>query len=45
VDPYALVEVNRRSPMLWLVLAFAALVIVFGRLRERSPWLDWARAC
>jgi len=33
VDPYALVEVDRRSPMLWLVLAFAALVIVFGRLR------------
>jgi uncharacterized membrane protein len=33
VDPYALVEVDRRSPMLWLVLAFAGLVIVFGRLR------------
>jgi len=33
VDPYALVEVDRRSPMLWLLLAFAALVIVFGRLR------------
>jgi len=33
VDPYALVEVDRRSPMLWLVLGFAALVIVFGRLR------------
>jgi uncharacterized membrane protein len=33
VDPYALVEVDRRSPMLWLVLAFAVLVVVFGRLR------------
>jgi len=33
VDPYALVEVDRRSPMLWLVLAFSALVISFGRLR------------
>jgi uncharacterized membrane protein len=33
VDPYALVEVDRRSSMLWLVLAFSALVIVFGRLR------------
>lgn len=40
VDPYALVEVDRRSPMLWLLLAFAALVIVFGRLRgrARSHW-------
>src|SRR5215207_7820475 len=33
MDPYALVEVDRRSPMLWLLLVFAALVIVFGRLR------------
>jgi uncharacterized membrane protein len=33
VDPYALVEVDRRSSMLWLLLAFAGLVIVFGRLR------------
>src|SRR5215212_2474562 len=33
VDPYALVEVDRRSPILWLLVAFAALVIVFGRLR------------
>jgi len=33
VDPYALVEVDRRSPMLWLLFVFAALVIVFGRLR------------
>ncbi len=33
LDAYTLVEVDRRSPMLWLVLAFAALVVVFGRLR------------
>jgi len=33
VDPYALVEVDRRSPMLWLVVVFAALVVIFGRLR------------
>jgi len=33
VDPYALVEVDRRSPMLWLVLIFGALVVVFGRAR------------
>ena len=33
VDPYALVEVDRRSPILWLLLAFGGLVIVFGRLR------------
>jgi uncharacterized membrane protein len=30
---YALVDFERRSPMLWLALAFAALVIAFGRLR------------
>lgn len=33
VDRYALVEVDRRSPMLWLVLIFGALVVVFGRAR------------
>ncbi|MDQ3707817.1 MAG: YibE/F family protein [Actinomycetota bacterium] len=33
IDPYALVEVDRRMPMLWLVLAFGALVVVFGRAR------------
>ena len=33
IDPYALVEVDRRSPMLWLVLIFGALVVVFGRAR------------
>ena len=33
VDPYALVEVDRRSPMLWLVFIFGALVVVFGRAR------------
>ena len=30
---YTFVDFERRSPMLWLALAFAALVIVFGRLR------------
>ncbi len=33
VDPYALVEVDRRMPMLWLAVAFGALVVVFGRAR------------
>ena len=33
IAPYTLVEIDRRSPMLWLVIAFGALVIVFGRLR------------
>jgi len=33
IDPYALVEVDRRMPMLWLAMAFAALVVVFGRVR------------
>jgi uncharacterized membrane protein len=30
---HTLTDFERRAPMLWLVLAFAALVIVFGRLR------------
>ena len=30
---YNFVDFERRAPMLWLALAFAALVIVFGRLR------------
>jgi uncharacterized membrane protein len=30
---YSFVDFERRSPMLWLALAFAALVIAFGRLR------------
>lgn len=30
---YTLTDFERRLPMLWLVVAFAALVIVFGRLR------------
>lgn len=30
---YAFVDFERRTPMLWLALAFAALVIVVGRLR------------
>jgi uncharacterized membrane protein len=30
---YRLTDFERRSPMLWLAVAFAALVIVFGRLR------------
>ena len=30
---YTLTDFERRSPMLWLAIAFAALVILFGRLR------------
>lgn len=30
---YFLTDFERRSPMLWLAIAFGALVIVFGRLR------------
>ena len=30
---YTFVDFERRSPMLWLAIAFAALVIAFGRLR------------
>jgi uncharacterized membrane protein len=30
---YTLTDYERRSPMLWLAIAFAALVVLFGRLR------------
>jgi uncharacterized membrane protein len=30
---YTLVDFERRAPILWLALAFAALVVLFGRLR------------
>jgi uncharacterized membrane protein len=30
---YSLADFERRSPMLWLAIAFAVLVVVFGRLR------------
>jgi uncharacterized membrane protein len=30
---YALTDFERRAPLLWLAVAFAALVILFGRLR------------
>jgi uncharacterized membrane protein len=33
VPPYAFQDFERRAPMLWLAIAFAALVIVFGRVR------------
>jgi uncharacterized membrane protein len=31
--PYSFQDFERRAPMLWLALAFAALVVVFGRIR------------
>jgi uncharacterized membrane protein len=39
---YTFVDFERRSPMLWLVIAFAALVIVFGRLRGALSLLGLA---
>lgn len=33
VDPYSFSDYDRRGPMLWLLLAFAVIVVVFGRLR------------
>jgi uncharacterized membrane protein len=30
---YSIVDFERRAPMLWLAIAFAAIVIAFGRLR------------
>jgi uncharacterized membrane protein len=32
-DPYVFVEFERKLPLLWLALAFAALVVIFGRTR------------
>ena len=32
-DPYSFNDLDRRSPMLWLTIAFAAIVVVFGRAR------------
>lgn len=32
-DPYSFVDFDRRTPMLWLLLGFAAVVVAFGRLR------------
>jgi uncharacterized membrane protein len=39
---YNLTDFERRSPMLWLALAFAALVIAFGRLRGALSLLGLA---
>ena len=39
---YNFVDFERRAPMLWLALAFAALVIVFGRLRGALSLLGLA---
>ncbi len=33
LGPYSFADFDRRTPMLWLLLAFAAIVVVFGRLR------------
>lgn len=32
-DPYTFSDFDRRTPMLWLLVAFAAVVVLFGRLR------------
>lgn len=33
VSEYTIVDFERKAPLLWLTLAFAALVVLFGRLR------------
>jgi uncharacterized membrane protein len=33
LPPYSFADYERRSPMLWLAIAFAVLVVVFARLR------------
>jgi uncharacterized membrane protein len=32
-DPYSFSDFDRRAPMLWLLVGFAVVVVVFGRLR------------
>jgi uncharacterized membrane protein len=32
-EPYSFLDYDRRGPMLWLLLGFAAIVVIFGRLR------------
>ena len=33
VGPYSFADFDRRTPMLWLLLGFCAIVVLFGRLR------------
>jgi uncharacterized membrane protein len=33
IDPYTFSDYDRRGPMLWLLFGFAAVVVLFGRLR------------
>lgn len=33
VDPYSIIDYERKPPLLWLALIFGALVIIFGRAR------------
>jgi uncharacterized membrane protein len=33
VDPYTFVDFERQSPLIWLAIAFSAVVVLFGRLR------------
>ena len=42
MQAYTLVDFERRAPILWLTLAFAALVILFGRLRGALSLLGLA---
>ncbi|HEX2468595.1 MAG TPA: YibE/F family protein [Solirubrobacterales bacterium] len=42
VSEYSFADFERRSPMLWLAIGFAALVIAFGRLRGALSLLGLA---
>jgi len=42
VSPYTIVDFERKPPLLWLTLIFAALVILFGRLRGALSLLGLA---
>jgi uncharacterized membrane protein len=42
VSPYLIVDFERKPPLLWLGLAFAALVILFGRFRGALSLLGLA---
>jgi uncharacterized membrane protein len=42
VPPYTIVDFERKPPLLWLTLLFAAVVLIFGRLRGAMSLLGLA---
>jgi uncharacterized membrane protein len=42
VDPYSFIDFERQAPLTWLAVAFAAVVLLFGRLRGAMSLLGLA---